>query len=239
MKIATYALMATAVLTASVARAELSATITGTTDYDFRGVSQTADDPALQISVDYEGENGLYAGVWGSNVDFDNCCDENLEIDYYAGFVAGETIEWDFGAIYYAYPGANDLNYGEIYGGGTYYGENDWDLGAKLWASADWFGYDKYGYYAESNFNYALPWFGIGVTAHLGYTFGDGPDDFTEDSGLREYVDWWLGVNRSFGPVDLELRYVDTDLGDGLEVSNGAGTNDGRFIFSVSTTLPW
>ena len=140
----------------------------------------------------------------------------------------------------YAYPGANDLNYPEIYGGGTYYGgEEKWDLGAKLWAGWDWFGYDAYGYYAETNFNYALPWWEIGVTAHLGYTFGDGPDGFTEDSGLREYVDYWLGINRSFGPVDLELRYVDTDLGEGLEVSGDAGTNDDRFIFSISTTLPW
>jgi len=240
MKIATVFLAVFSLTASSAALAELSATVTGITDYDFRGVSQTADDPALQGSIDFEGEKGQYVGIWASNVDFDDCCGEDIEVDYYAGWTAGETVEWDFGAVYYAYPGANDLNYPEIYGGGTYYGgEETWDLGAKLWASWDWFGYDAYGYYAETNFNYALPWWEIGVTAHIGYTFGDGPDGFTEDSGLREYVDYWLGINRSFGPVDLELRYVDTDLGEGLEVSGDAGTNDDRFIFSISTTLPW
>jgi uncharacterized protein (TIGR02001 family) len=232
---------AAAGLWAGTAQAEFSGTVTATSDYVFRGISQTAEDPALQASLDYEADVGIYVGIWGSNVDFDDCCDENLEIDYYAGFTAGETLEWDFGAVYYTYPGADgDLNYPEIYGGTTYYGGDDtWDLGAKLWASWDWFGYDEYGYYAEVNANYALPWFGIGVTAHYGYTFGDGPDDFTDDSGLEEYSDWWLGINRSFGPVDFELRYVDTDLDGDLEVNSGAGTNDDRFIFSVSTTFPW
>lgn len=220
--------------------ADFSATVTGISDYDFRGVSQTADDPAFQASIDVEGEY-VYAGVWGSNVDFDDCCDEDIELDYYVGFVMGETIEWDIGAVYYYYPSTDeDLNYPEVYIGGTYYGEDEnWDVGLKHWVSWDWFGYDEYGYYTEANFSYGLPWWDIGVTAHLGYTYGDGPDDFTDDSGLREYVDYWIGVNRSFGPVDAELRYVDTDLGGGLEVSGDAGTNDDRFIFSLSTTFPW
>jgi len=228
-------------LSGAASGADVSATVTGITDYDFRGVSQTADDPAIQGSLDVEGESGWYAGVWASNVDFDNCCDEDYEIDYYVGFTAGETIEWDVGYIYYYYPSTTEnLNYPEVYIGGTYYGEDEkWDVGLKQWASYDWFGYDAYGYYTELNGNYALPWWEIGVSAHVGYTFGDGPDDFTDDSGLREYVDYSIGLNRSFGPVDADLRYVDTDLGGGLEVSNGAGTNDDRVIFSLSTTFPW
>lgn len=228
-------------LSGAASAADVSATITGMSDYDFRGVSQTVEDPALQASIDVEGESGWYVGIWGSNVDFDDCCEEDLELNYYAGFVAGETIEWDVGVNYYYYPSTDtNLNYAEVYIGGTYYGEDEnWDVGLKQWVTNDWFAYDAYGYYTELNFNYGLPWWEIGVSAHVGYTFGDGPDDFTDDSGLREYVDYSLGINRSFGPVDADLRYVDTDLGGGLEVSSDAGTNDDRFIFSLSTTFPW
>ena len=50
--------------------AELSATVTATTDYDFRGITQTAQDPAIQGSIDLATDPGFYAGVWASNVDF-------------------------------------------------------------------------------------------------------------------------------------------------------------------------
>ena len=44
-----------------------SATLTGTTDYVFRGFSLSSESPALQGSLD--ATYGIfYAGVWGSNV---------------------------------------------------------------------------------------------------------------------------------------------------------------------------
>jgi hypothetical protein len=49
--------------------AGISGNITLTSDYIWRGVSQTTGDPALQGGVAYSHENGFYAGVWGSNVD--------------------------------------------------------------------------------------------------------------------------------------------------------------------------
>ncbi|UCC14836.1 MAG: hypothetical protein JSW21_02435, partial [Gammaproteobacteria bacterium] len=69
--------------------------------------------------------------------------------------------------------------------------------------------------------------------------WGDGPDDNTADSGLEEYADWSFGLTKSIWHLDMDVRYVDTDLDGDLEVSNGAGTNDDRVIFSVSTTFPW
>ena len=44
--------------------------IGGTSDYVFRGVSQTSNEPALQGGADI-GWGILYAGVWASRVDFD------------------------------------------------------------------------------------------------------------------------------------------------------------------------
>jgi len=58
-------------------------------NYLFRGVSQTAADPALQGGFDYAyaaGPVNIYAGTWGSNVSW-------LED---AGLYTGSSLELDF-----------------------------------------------------------------------------------------------------------------------------------------------
>jgi uncharacterized protein (TIGR02001 family) len=78
-------------LSAVAANAEITGTVTAVSDYDFRGITQTAQDPALQGSIDYAHDSGFYIGAWASNVDFGDCCDENIEVDLYTGFRGGET----------------------------------------------------------------------------------------------------------------------------------------------------
>ena len=55
---------------AGAANAGISVTPTLTSDYDFRGITQTNNDPAFQLGVTYTGDGGFYMGLWGSNVDF-------------------------------------------------------------------------------------------------------------------------------------------------------------------------
>lgn len=71
--------------------------MTLTTDYVFRGISNTDGDPAIQGSLDYEHDTGFYAGVWASSVKFrenagaaavDTVQEATIEIDYYAGFAS-------------------------------------------------------------------------------------------------------------------------------------------------------
>src|SRR5262245_61133135 len=103
---------------ASLAHAELTGTVTPVSDYDLRGISQSAQDPALQASLDWTGKSGLYLSGWASSVDFGDCCDEELEVDIYGGFRGGDELAWDVGFIYYSYPGTEpDLDYPEIYAG--------------------------------------------------------------------------------------------------------------------------
>ncbi len=101
---------------ASIAQAEITGNASVVSDYNWRGITQTAGDPAIQGGIDYAHESGFYAGAWGSNVDFGDCCDENLETDLYFGWSGGEDITWNVGFIYYLYPGAEGLNFPEIYG---------------------------------------------------------------------------------------------------------------------------
>ncbi len=98
----------------------LSYNIAVTSNYVWRGVSQTNGKEALQMGADYKKGN-YYLGVWGSNVSFDAPKageHADTEVDVYGGF-APTVGDWsfDFGAIAYMYPGAGSENYGELKGG--------------------------------------------------------------------------------------------------------------------------
>ena len=62
-----------------------SASIDATTDYVFRGVSQTYDRGAVQMGVNYQDPPGWFAGLWGSNVDPYPLGASAVELDLYAG----------------------------------------------------------------------------------------------------------------------------------------------------------
>jgi uncharacterized protein (TIGR02001 family) len=217
--------------TASAAHAEFSGTVTATSDYNWRGITQTGQDPALQGSIDWAHDSGFYAGAWASNVDFGDCCDESVEVDLYAGFGGGDVVTWDVGFLYYWYPGADDLDFPEIYAGLGY----KWFEG-KIWYSNDFANYDESAIYLEGNFAYELP-ANFGIEAHVGYSDGDGVE---AAYGQDNYFDWAVGVTYALGNFDLGLKYAD---GSDLETLDGTpndiSSSEGVVIFTVSTTFPW
>ena len=108
--------------------------------YRYRGLAQTAGDPALQGGVDYANANGFYAGAWGSTIKWikDASVETNVgttakgaaELDMYAGYkfeAAG--VGYDVGYLRYeyigntykdAYTGNVNANTDEAYGAVTY-----------------------------------------------------------------------------------------------------------------------
>jgi uncharacterized protein (TIGR02001 family) len=81
------------------------------TDYAYRGVSQTLEEPAVQGELRWTHEVGFYVAAWASNVDFvhshlpDDGAD--IEIDWLAGISRpiGDNASWGVGLTYYTYPG--------------------------------------------------------------------------------------------------------------------------------------
>lgn len=215
----------------AAAHAELTGTVGVVSDYDFRGISLSAKDPALQGSIDWSAESGFYLGAWASNIDYGPGVDGDIELDLIAGF-AGETeggLGWDVGLVWYVYPGADDIDdYPELYAGLSY----KW-FDVKQWYSNDVGGTDLDGFYTEANAGFELP-AGFGLSLHLGYNYGDAFDD-------TEYLDYSIGVGYTLGNFDLELKYVDNDLssGDFLYETGDVFNSEGRVIFGVSTTFPW
>jgi uncharacterized protein (TIGR02001 family) len=217
---------------ASMAHAQLSGTVTAVSDYDFRGITQSAQDPALQGSIDWAGESGLYVGAWASNIDFGNEFDADIEVDLYGGFRGGDDVTWDLGFIYYTYPGESDANFPELYASATYS-----FLTGKIWYSNEFGGFDNdEAFYYDLSAAYELPE-NFGLTAHIGYSDGDGIDNSYGDS----YMDWSVGVTYALGNFTLGLKYVDGSdnevLGDGTP--DDIASSEARAIFSVSTTFPW
>jgi len=98
-------------------RCKHSANVALTTEYVFRGISQTKEGPAIQGGYDLT--CGIfYAGVWASNLDWGGTglfgipgnSVANIEMDWYLGIktVKGH-ITWDLGIIYYSYPNSAKL----------------------------------------------------------------------------------------------------------------------------------
>lgn len=237
---------------ATAANAGVTSTWTLASDYDFRGITQSAKDPAIQGSIDFAAENGWYVGAWASNVDF-GPGDPDVELDVYTGFTGTSEggLGWDVGLVYYTYPSESDLNYFEIYGSVSY----DWFKG-KIWYS-DAFGgdaaedgfaatvgnNDAAAFYVEGNATIPLP-NDFSILLHAGYSAGDYWDNsaraFNLDNGTNfdgEYFDYSIGVGYTINNFSLALKYVDTD-GD-LETTSDVFNNEGRVVFTVATTFPW
>lgn len=234
---------------------DLSVTLGGTSDYVFRGISQTDENPAAQGSIDLS--YGLfYAGVWASNVDF-GTGSPNAEIDFYAGIkpTMGPGPFWgpvtfDLGVIYYAYPSADDdgaeLDYVELKAG--YSMESPWIKGLTSGTTVYWS--PEYGgeigdvITLESVASYALPQVGIfspSISGTLGSVYGDRDDGFSPGgTGAEDYQYWNAGLSLAVEKFTFDFRYWDTDIdvttGNGLCVE--AGLCDERFVFTAKVTLP-
>ena len=95
---------------------DVSANVSFASDYIWRGMTQS-DGPAIQGGFDYAAENGFYAGIWGSNVNFNDGAGSELDYYFGYGFTAG-SIGVDIGYLAYDYPkNETSLDFEEIYVG--------------------------------------------------------------------------------------------------------------------------
>lgn len=185
-------------------------------NYVFRGITQTDDGPAISGGFDVSGEGGWYAGTWASNVDFND--GTNLEIDAYGGYqFAASGFDFDLGAIYYAYPdspqvGGNDQDFLEFYAGaGRSFGA--WSADAKISYSDDFYAGTGQAWYFETGAGVDFG-NGIGMDARVGF------NRFDDFSGA-DYEDYQIGISGSFAGVGWDARFHDTSdfYGDAVVLS--------------------
>ncbi len=218
--------------------------VTLTSDYRFRGISQSDTGAALQADVMYTLDCGAFFEVWASNVDFSafGDPDTSIEIDLTAGYGIALTDFTDVSikAVYYLYPnsdvpsGADDINYWEIIGGiSRKMGSTLLSLEA---AYTPEYGSDQGAAWAVTG-GVSFPlwkqlWFldGVDASGHFGVqTYDEIPSIAPPD-----YTFWDLGLTANLGDFALDARYVDTDLDDlecGLEVCETG------FVFSATVAF--
>ena len=194
--------------------------VTAVSDYVFRGASQTDEDPTAQAGFTDTAPVGLYAGVWGSGVDFGEG-DPDYEVDYFIGYNVdvSEQVNFDVMLNRYSYPGASDLNYNELITKTTFaetysltvaYTNDVWNSGSDGW------------YYAVGG-----EW---GLPAEFSLAANVGRSTFDDGVGV-DYTDWNVGVSRPVGPVTLGLGYYGTD---GKGKDNFGKLADSRVVFTIS-----
>ena len=216
-------------LLSTTVSANWSTTITAASDYTFNGVTQTDNDPAIQASLDYAFDSGVYAGAWASNVDFGD--DTDFELDAYLGKYVQltDTVSADYGIAYYTYQGNNsDGNYAEAY---------------------TKFGYaSEYGQ-TELNFWYSWDYFGTGaghVISMIAHTFELAPNHAIRASfDISNSLDgekWAWDVNQKKSYKHYRLAYQTSYEGFGIEIaaedtSLDYDYADERIVLAISRTF--
>lgn len=210
--------IASSLLTTPAQAVELSGDVTFTSDYAFRGISQTEEAAALQGGLSLADESGFYLSVWGSNVDF--LAEGTLELDVMLGWSGQINDDWstDVGIMRYGYPNAeiDGSNFWELYGSLSYK-----DLTFGVAYSDDYYANSGNFIYLYANYSYAIS-DAISLDLHAGQN--------EYDDSSASYMDWSVGLSTEVLGAAVSLSYVDTDI-------DGSYLADSRVIFAISKSF--
>jgi uncharacterized protein (TIGR02001 family) len=197
-------------ISADMVPGKFSANVALTSEYFFRGISQTDDSPAIQGGFDWAHEGtGLYLGVWGSNIDFNT--GNSIEIDIYGGI--GGTINkfsWKAGGIWYAYPdepGPLTQDYGELTAS-VGYDFGLFNTGFSFFYSPDFFGESGHAEYYAFNIGIPIQMFTLNLVA--GRQNIEKNDVFL----LPDYWHYGASISTGVAGFTLTLGVTDTDISD-------------------------
>ena len=220
---------------------EITADVTLTSDYVFRGVSQSQEEAALQAGLNFNHESGFYTGIWGSSIDFtsDSTLPEdedgaNVEIDAFVGYGFNIADDWagDVQVVRYTYPGSNrgfDYDYSEFIGSVTYHEM----ITASLGWSNDVFATREDGLWLSLSATHELPWWGLSINGEIG-TYD--VSKYNDDGSDLTYMHYGLGFSKELGPVTAALGWANTD-NDGQDFYGEIADSRVYLSFAMSTGL--
>ncbi len=207
---------------------ELHGYLTLGSDYVFRGISQTSENPTVQGGLDYAHPSGIFAGAFIARVDFPTNAigvdARQTEFDVYLGYSRALGADWalDVALLHYEYPdsGAFDYAYEELAVNLHY--RDVARFGTTVSDNA--IGGQTTGWTAEVELRRPL-----GTRARLSGSFGRFAFERTD---WRDYTYWDFGVSTIAGPLTVDLRYFDTSS----EAASFAGTalTRARLVASLS-----
>jgi uncharacterized protein (TIGR02001 family) len=213
----------------------LSGSATFVTDYMFRSVSNTDQDPAAQPEFDLT--YGMWwAYIWGSNTAFGRS--GHIEIDYGAG-ISPKWGNWTFtvGGLEYTYPSSDpELDYFELKTGAS------WTSGAWTLAVNNYWSPDNFQVFGNSDAiegTVAYAWtkkLWNFFTPSISGTFGHQ----SYEEVAHDYFYWNAGLTFAFlEHWSLDARYYDTDYSEDECFVNSGGRNncDARAVGALKVTF--
>jgi uncharacterized protein (TIGR02001 family) len=238
----------------------ISANVSVTSDYRYRGISQSNFKPAIQGGFDYAHESGLYIGNWNSSISWISDAASSggvgnvsapIEMDFYAGLkkeFIGAGFASDFGVLQYYYPtsglpsSATNPNSTELYAAQNFTFGPVTGFAKVSYAVTTLFGFANStgSYYPDLTANYDTGIWGLALNAHVGYQYIAGTNAGTSNSSLYSYTDWKLGVTKDFGGgLSLAAAYIGTDakkVGSSYSYFSPSGKNLGGSTGVVTLT---
>jgi uncharacterized protein (TIGR02001 family) len=212
--------------------------VTLTSDYRFRGISQTDGGAAVQAAVNYTHDSGFFVEAWASNVDFSDFGDgdTSIEADFTLGYAVSLSDVTDFSVkgVYYWYNDdqSPDYDYWEVFatverkvGTATTlslevaYTPETFAEGGAAWAVTGGVGFpimEKMWFFGA-----------VDLSGHFGVQAFD-------DDTLADYTFWDIGLSTSYDFLTFDARYVSNDLD---EIECGLDSCDDGLVFSA--TVNW
>jgi len=194
---------------ASGAAAQLSGTLSGVSDYRYRGNTLTDRMPAAQAGVTYDDPKGWYAGAFGSTVRLKppGGTSSYFQGIGYAGYAtrAANGISVEAGVDYAAFAAANELDYGEVF-----LGVATDSVSARVYYSPRYFGESSSAVYGEINATQPLTE-RIRLHLHVGlvrYRYESPYGIEPRNEYVQRVFDGRVGLRFDLDPFQLELAWV-------------------------------
>jgi uncharacterized protein (TIGR02001 family) len=211
----------------------VTANVTITNDYRYRGITQSNYQPAIQGGFDYAHESGFYIGNWNSTINWVSNTTNNgvkapIEMDFYGGFkkeLIGEGFASDLGILQYYYPqtGGNynlqmlNPNTTELYVAQNFTFGPVTGFAKVNYALTNIFGIPNSSgsIYPDLTANYDTGIWGISLNGHIGYQYIAGQPAVSQGVATPKnisYTDFKLGATKDFGGgLSLSAAYVSTN----------------------------
>ena len=221
----------------AMAHAEIttSGSVALTSDYLFRGISQSAENMAVQGSFTASHDSGVYFTAWGSSISTEATgvsSSSGLEVDTVLGYgFESGGVAYDVGVMRYNYPGADrkpttTMSYNEVYASAAY-------EGAKVGVAYS----DDY--FAETGkFLYVFADYGMDVAENVSASVHVGWNKFDEPGFLGgnsdAYFDYKVGLSTELKGIGLEAAYIGSD--SIAEATYGENA-EGRLVVTASKSF--
>jgi uncharacterized protein (TIGR02001 family) len=234
----------------------LTANVSLTSDYRYRGISQSNLQPAIQGGFDYAHSSGFYIGNWNSSISWisdaasasGNSASAPIEMDFYAGY----KYEWskgftaDVGILQYYFPtsGATGFttnpNTTELYAAQNFTFDSVTGYLKFSYAATTLFGFSNSAgsNYTDLTVNYDTGVWGLTLNAHAGYQYvaGTASGASVSNNSLYSYTDWKLGVTKDFGSgLTLGVAYLGTNAKKGAYVNPQGKALGGDTVLATLT----